>query len=384
MNIVARYKKVRAYTMELCEPLFLEDYIPQGSVFASPVKWHIAHTTWFFETFLLKNYLKNYKEFHSDFNFLFNSYYNAIGTRTARINRGVMSRPSVEDVHKYRAHVDNAMMLLFDKVALDLIFPLLEIGINHEQQHQELLLTDLKYNFSLNPIHPLYKEGASLVSNENTDAGFVSVSAGVYKVGYEGGGFSFDNEHSRHDVFLRDCIISKSLVTNGEFLQFIHDDGYKRHELWLDEGWSWINQEGIENPLYWKKANGKWFQFSLEGLIPLNEKAQLAHISHYEAAAFSEWKGMRLPTEFEWEVASESFNWGARWEHTSSAYLAYPGYKKPSGAVGEYNGKFMMNQMVLRGASNATPKGHSRRTYRNFFHPNMQWQFAGIRLASDE
>ncbi len=384
MELVNKYVEVRTHTEKLCEPLLIEDYVPQGSAFASPAKWHIAHTTWFFETFLLKEYLNGYKEYHPDFSFLFNSYYNAVGARTERMQRGLMTRPTVEEVYRYRAHVDHAMTELFNSVAFDTIASLLEIGLNHEQQHQELLLTDIKYMLSLNPIHPTFKEGFCLVNDENEAHGFVGIDAGKYAIGHSGDGFSFDNEHGQHEVFLNDALISKSLVTNADYLQFIEDDGYKRHDLWLDEGWAWVNAHAIAKPLYWKKVDKQWFQFTLSGLLPLNENAQLVHISHFEAAAFAEWRGMRLPTEFEWEVASKAFKWGSRWEHTSSAYLAYPKYKKPKGAVGEYNRKFMMNQMVLRGASNATPNGHSRITYRNFFHPLMQWQFSGIRLAKDE
>ena len=384
MTLFNKYSEVRNQTQQLCKPLLVEDYLPQGSLFASPAKWHIAHTTWFFETFLLKDFLDGYVEYHQSFNFLFNSYYNAIGNRIARMDRGLMTRPSVDEIYKYRAYVDEAMDRLFSSKDVDLFNKLMEIGINHEQQHQELLLTDIKFNFSLNPIHPIYKEGFSLVNDYNDQSGFVKIAAGSYEVGFNGEGFSFDNEHGRHKVYLHEASISKSLVTNGEYLEFVEDNGYKRHDLWLDEGWTWVNTQFIEHPLYWKKVDGEWFEFTLGGLIPLDKESQLAHVSHYEATAYAEWKGMRLPTEFEWEVASKDFNWGSRWEHTSSAYLAYPGYKKPKGAVGEYNGKFMMSQMVLRGASNATPEGHSRSTYRNFFHPNMQWQFTGIRLAKDE
>ena len=384
MTLLKKFSKVRNQTHELCKPLLIEDYVPQGALYVSPAKWHIAHTTWFFETFLLKNYLDNYVVYHPAFSFLFNSYYNSVGSRTARVDRGLMTRPSVEEVYKYRSYVDEAMNRLLSSKRNDDMLPLLEIGINHEQQHQELLMTDIKFNLGLNPLHPIYKEGFSLVNDHNTEGGFTQIPAGNYEVGFNGEGFSFDNEHGRHKVYLHEAAISKSMVTNGDYLEFMEDNGYLRHDLWLDEGWIWVTEHSIKHPLYWKKVEGEWFQFTLGGLVSLDMNAQLSHVSHYEAAAFAEWKGMRLPTEFEWEVASSEFKWGSRWEHTSSAYLRYPGYKKPKGAVGQYNGKFMMNQMVLRGASNATREGHSRSTYRNFFHPNMQWQFAGIRLAKDE
>jgi len=384
MALIDSYKSVRMRTEKICEPLIIEDYLPQGALFSSPVKWHIAHTSWFFETFILMEFLDGYKVFHPSFNFLFNSYYNAVGQKSIRSDRGLMTRPSVSEVFAYRAYVDAAMEQLLSNSNSQTLNTLLEIGINHEQQHQELIFTDLKNNFSLNPTYPIYKDGFNLVGDHNREEGYLKVKSGNYQIGFEGDGFSFDNEHGRHTVYINDLCISKALVTNGEFLDFMEDGGYQRHELWLDEGWSWVNTEGITQPLYWKNRDNAWFQFSLGGLIPIDKNAQLAHISHYEAAAYAEWKGMRLPTEFEWEVASKDLKWGSRWEHTSSAYLPYPGYKKPKGAVGEYNGKFMMNQMVLRGASNATPEAHSRSTYRNFFHPNTQWQFTGIRLAKDE
>ncbi|HYJ90246.1 MAG TPA: ergothioneine biosynthesis protein EgtB, partial [Pyrinomonadaceae bacterium] len=256
------------------------------------------------------------------------------------------------------------------------------LGLNHEQQHQELFLTDLKYTFSLNPLFPVYREDFAI--EEKTESGaesFVELEGGIYDIGYDRDGFCFDNELARHKVYLNDFEISKRLVTNIEFLEFIQDGGYSDHRLWHSEGWDWVNQNQVDSPLYWHQRDGEWFHFTLAGLRPLPLDAPVCHISFYEAAAFTEWREMRLPTEFEWETASDKFNWGLRWEWTNSAYLPYPGFKKVAGAVGEYNGKFMINQMVLRGASVATPEGHSRKTYRNFFHPHLRWQFTGIRLA---
>jgi ergothioneine biosynthesis protein EgtB len=259
---------------------------------------------------------------------------------------------------------------------------LIVLGLNHEQQHQELFLTDLKFTLSRNPLYPVYKENFALAEIGEIESNeFIEINGGIYEIGFSGEGFHFDNELGRHKVFLQDFAISKNLVTNGEFLEFIEAGGYENHLLWHSEGWDWVNQNKINSPLYWNKTDGNWYQFTLSGLRKLNPKNPVCHVSFYEAAAFAEWKNLRLPTEFEWETASEKFDWGLRWEWTNSAYLPYPNFTKPVGAVGEYNGKFMINQMVLRGASAATPAGHSRKTYRNFFHPPLRWQFTGIRLA---
>ncbi len=376
------YASVRSYTEKLCEPLEIEDYIPQPVVDVSPPKWNIAHTTWFFEEMVLKKYVPGYEAFDPGFGFLFNSYYNSVGERTARDHRGDLSRPTVKRVFEYRKHVDEKMLALLSEPPTPALAELVSLGLNHEQQHQELFLTDLKYTFSLNPLFPVYRSDFSPVENlESTSGQFLKIDAGVYEIGYQGDGFCFDNELARHPALIGAFEISDRLVTNREYLEFIDDGGYRDFRLWHAEGWDWVNQDRIETPLYWHKQNGDWFNYTLAGSKPLIMDAPVCHVSYYEASAFAEWKGMRLPTEFEWEAASDRFDWGLRWEWTNSAYLPYPGFKKPAGAVGEYNGKFMINQMVLRGASVATPPGHSRNTYRNFFHPHLRWQFTGIRLA---
>lgn len=377
-----KYGSIRQYSEIQCKPLITEDYIPQPVVYISPPKWHLGHTTWFFEEFILKNYYSGYKVFDKDFAFIFNSYYNTLGDRVLRADRGNLTRPSVNKVYEYRKYVDEHVIHLLQNNDID-IATIVELGLNHEQQHQELFLSDLKYILGHNPLFPVYKQGYDLTHHQNEAHGFLSISEGMYDIGFNGNGFSYDNEMGRHKVFLHDFEISESLVTNGEYIEFIKDDGYQRFELWLDEGWAWVNNRQICAPKYWHNIDGKWHQYTLSGLKQVSENDILCHISYYEAAAFAEWKNMRLPTEFEWEVASESLNWGIRWEWTGSAYLPYPGFSKPAGAVGEYNGKFMVNQMVLRGASSATSQNHSRPTYRNFFHPHYQWQFTGIRLAKN-
>lgn len=390
-SLLASYVGVRAFTEKLCEPLEVEDYIPQPIVDVSPARWNIAHTTWFFEEMILKQFVPDYPVYNEKFTFLFNSYYNTIGERTPRDNRGALSRPTVSEIFAYRKHVDDAMATLLskrhsDSQAADEVGPdlaeLVMLGINHEQQHQELFLTDLKFTFSQNPLFPAYSvDHAPEEAPESASEGSAEIAEGVYEVGFSGNGFCFDNELSRHKVYLNDFSISKALVTNGEYIEFIDDGGYRDFRLWHSEGWDWVNREGINAPLYWNKIAGDWNQFTLGGLRPCMPDAPVCHVSFYEATAFAEWKGMRLPTEFEWEVASDRFDWGKRWEWTNSAYLPYPGFARADGALGEYNGKFMINQMVLRGASVATPAGHSRPTYRNFFHPHLRWQFTGIRLA---
>ena len=381
MNTKANYISVRNCTESICKPLKTEDYVVQSAVFASPAKWHLAHTTWFFETFILKKYIDNYIEYNNQFSFLFNSYYNNAGERILRANRGNLSRPTVEDIYKYRAYVDERMLELLNKPIDTEIEKLLVLGLNHEQQHQELLLTDLKYMFGHNPIFPAYKNEFNLVNDLNLTNGFVSIKEGVYEIGYNKNGFCYDNELGVHKVYLNDFQINNTLVTNKEFIEFIESGAYSNFNLWLDNAWSWLNENSIKAPLYWHKINNEWHYYTLAGLQKVNPNALLSHISFYEANAFAEWKGMRLPTEFEWEIASKQLDWGKRWEWTSSSYLPYPKYKKAKGAVGEYNGKFMNNQMVLRGASVATSKNHSRKTYRNFFHSDERWQFTGIRLV---
>jgi ergothioneine biosynthesis protein EgtB len=381
-NLRAYYETVRSHTEFLCQTLETEDFIPQPIVDVSPARWNIAHTTWFFEEMILKRFVEGYQPFDETFGFLFNSYYNSIGDRTKRDDRGSLSRPTVARVFEYRRHVDEKMADLCDGPKANAARDPIVLGLNHEQQHQELLLTDLKYTFGLNPIFPVYREG--YFPEEEIDSATddtIGIDGGLYDIGFVGDGFYFDNELARHKHYLDDFSISGRLITNTEFLEFINDGAYRDHRLWHSEGWDWVNQNGIDSPLHWHRRDGEWFAFTLGGLRPLRSEAPVCHVSFYEAAAYAEWSGMRLPTEFEWEASSDRLDWGKRWEWTNSAYLPYPGFKKPDGAVGEYNGKFMINQMVLRGASIATPDGHSRRTYRNFFHPHLRWQFTGIRLA---
>lgn len=379
---IEKYLNVRKHSQQLCKPLYTEDYIPQPVEYISPPKWHLAHTTWFFEEFILKPHLNDYKVFHEQFSFLFNSYYNHVGERTLRAYRGSMTRPTVDEVYAYRAYVDEHVQKLFQQDSTTKLDDLLELGCNHEQQHQELLITDLKYVLSLNPLYPVYKEGFSLIANSNKGAGFLTIDKGNYLIGHSGDGFCYDNELAQHEVLLESFDISQALVTNGEYIEFMNDGGYKKFNLWLDEGWAWVTTNHIKSPLYWHKIDGEWFQYTLSGLQKVNPNEILCHISFYEANAFALWKGRRLPTEFEWEAASSKLDWGTRWEWTASAYTPYPGFKIAEGAIGEYNGKFMINQMVLRGSSTATSKGHSRNTYRNFFHPHLQWQCTGIRLVN--
>jgi ergothioneine biosynthesis protein EgtB len=381
-DLLAFYREVRAHTEYLCETLEIEDYIPQPIVDVSPAKWNIAHTTWFFEEMILKKYAANYKVFDENFGFLFNSYYNSIGERTLRDHRGDLSRPTVKHVFEYRKHVDARMSELIDAGASGDARDLIILGLNHEQQHQELLITDLKYTFSTNPHFPAYRE--NYAPEEEVESGaesFVEVEGGIHEIGFGGDGFCFDNELARHKVYLEDFEIGTQLITNFEYLEFMQDGGYHDHRLWHSDGWDWVSTNSVEAPLYWQRREDGWFHFTLGGLRKLAFDAPVCHISLYEAAAFAEWREMRLPTEFEWEAASGKFDWGKRWEWMNSAYLPYPGFRKAAGAVGEYNGKFMINQMVLRGASVATPLGHSRPTYRNFFQPHLRWQFTGIRLA---
>ncbi len=380
-GVLNRYDDVRSYSEELCLPLKVEDYIPQPVPFISPPKWHLAHTSWFFEAFILVPYLKDYKIFHSDFSFLFNSYYNAAGKRIFRADRGNITRPGVEEVYQYRKYIDEAMKELLTINDSDELKNLVILGLNHEQQHQELLITDLKYILGHNPIFPVYKSDFSIASGVNDTSGTIALEEGIYLIGHRGGDFSYDNEHGSHKVYIHETSIENRYITNEEYIEFIEAGGYKKAELWLDEAWSWINDNNIKAPLYWHQIENNWYQYKLSGLQKVNKEEILCHINLYEAAAFAEWKGMRLPTEFEWEAAADQLSWGKRWEWTNSAYLPYPQFKTADGALGEYNGKFMINQMVLRGASQATSEHHSRKTYRNFFHASHRWQSMGIRLA---
>jgi ergothioneine biosynthesis protein EgtB len=378
-----RFLEVRKRTEALCAPLQTEDYIPQPVVDVSPPKWHLGHTTWFFEEFILSK-VAGYNRFNSEFAYVFNSYYESLGARVIRTNRGNLSRPTVDEVYAYRRHVDNHMTKWLDGHELtSQEMQVLQVGLNHEQQHQELLLTDIKYILGHNPLFPAYGDFKEFEAAKGTSS-YLDIPSGTYPIGYHGDGFCFDNELSRHRVYLEGFSIAPRLVTNAEYIDFIRDGGYNDFQFWHAEGWDWIRNEQIEAPLYWHKVDGSWMHYTLQGLQILDPDAPISHISWYEAAAFAAWKGERLPTEFEWEVASPHMEHGLRWEWTNSAYLPYPGYQKAPGALGEYNGKFMINQMVLRGGSVATPPGHIRPTYRNFFHPNLQWQYSGIRLVKNK
>lgn len=382
MDLADCYKKVRQRTDAICEPLQTEDYVVQPVVDVSPPKWHIGHTTWFFETFILKPYFAEYQEFDPNYNFVFNSYYESVGNRVIRTDRGNLSRPTVIDIKRYRKYVDDAMynFLACGDISDD-VRELLILGFNHEEQHQELLLTDIKYILGHNPLFPAYSNDWHAPKAHPVDGGFIKINEGVYEVGFDGEGFSFDNELNRHKVYLNDFEISPNLVTNTEYLEFIEAGGYHDFRHWHAAGWDWVNANHVEAPMYWHQIDGKWHNYTFHGLQPVNWHEPLNHISFYEAYAYASWKGLRLPTEFEWEVAATQFNWGLRWEWTESSYLPYPGFAKAPGAIGEYNGKFMVGQQVLRGASEVTSPGHSRITYRNFFQPELRWQFTGIRLA---
>lgn len=377
-EIVLNYQKVRSYTEEICKPLNTEDYIPQPMENVSPPKWHLAHSTWFFEQFILVPNKTGYAVFDEDFGYLFNSYYNHFGERLLRPNRGLMTRPSVEKVFEYRAYVNKHIAQFFESCEDQELYTLLEIGLNHEQQHQELLIYDIKYILGFQPTFPAY--GDKFETAEEKGISWIQLEEGVYEIGAQNG-FCFDNEKPRHKTYGHNAALRNTLVTNGEFLEFIKEGGYQNHELWLAEGWDFIQENEIQQPLYWHKKDNQWFNYTLGGLKPLNLDLPVQHVSLYEAMAFAEWKGCRLPTEAEWELLADQLNWGQLWEWTNSAYLPYPGYKKKPGALGEYNGKFMVNQHVLKGASVATSEGHSRKTYRNFFHAQERWIFSGFRLA---
>lgn len=402
------FQNARKTTEKLCSPLQTEDYVVQAILDVSPPKWNLGHTTWFFETFILKEMLPNYQVFHPKYSFLFNSYYNNIGERVDRINRGLITRPTVEEVYEYRHYVEEQMIVFFENYPelAEKVESFMRLGINHEQQHQELFLTDLKYTFFQNPLFPTYLE-KEIPQNTNASAiEYLEVPAGLYQIGYEGSDFHFDNEKGLHQVYLHDFKIANRLINNAEYLEFMQDNGYQNFNHWLSEAWVWVEENSITSPLYWKKMDNEWYHFTLHGLQKIDPLAPVTHISLFEADAFASWKGMRLATEFEWEVAGRKFDptgqanahfmdneiyepyqneanqfLGNTWEWTNSAYLPYPFFKTAEGAVGEYNGKFMMSQMVLRGGSCTTPQNHIRHTYRNFFHPHLRWQFTGIRLA---
>lgn len=386
VNLVEAFKTVRNKSIAICDPLETEDYVLQPIGDVSPPKWHLGHTTWFFETFILIPHFFNYQPFNSNYNYVFNSYYETIGARVIRTDRGNLSRPTVSEVKAYRAYVDEAMIHFLQDDPLDAtVKATFILGLNHEQQHQELLLTDIKYILGHNPLFPPYelesayerKLASHLADPQQED---VRITEGVYPIGFEGDDFCFDNELGRHQVYVEDYTLSGQLVTNEEYLAFMESGAYEDFRFWHAEAWDWVKTNGIPAPLYWHKIADKWHRYSLNGLVSIKLNEPVCHVNYYEASAFAAWKGTRLPTEAEWEIASDQFKWGQLWEWTESAYLPYPRFQKAPGAIGEYNGKFMVNQMVLRGASLATAQGHSRNTYRNFFHAPLRWQFTGIRL----
>nr|WP_232496218.1 ergothioneine biosynthesis protein EgtB [Novosphingobium kaempferiae] len=391
-----RFATVRTLTEALVAPLSDADATIQSMPDASPAKWHLAHTTWFFETFVLRDHFPGYRLFDERWPFLFNSYYEAEGPRHARPMRGMLSRPSLDEVLAYRAHVDAHVERMLDRSDLA---ALIELGLNHEQQHQELLLTDIKHALSLNPLAPAYAAAPQPV-RVSGEMGWDQHPGGVVRVGHEGDGFAFDNEGPAHDVLIGPFALARRLVSNQEWAEFVDDGGYRDPSLWLSDGWAWVQAEGIAAPLYWHEDAA----FTLSGMARRRAEAPVTHVSFYEADAFATWAGLRLPTEFEWEYAAADHDpargvqldtaqgvqpsgspglFGDCWQWTRSAYLPYPRFRPASGAVGEYNGKFMSGQCVLKGASCATPRGHSRTTYRNFFPPEKRWQFTGVRLAKD-
>ncbi|HEX9811139.1 MAG TPA: ergothioneine biosynthesis protein EgtB [Burkholderiales bacterium] len=410
-ELLARYRDVRRASEQICRPLATEDYCIQSMPDVSPPKWHLAHTSWFFETFILRPYAANYVVFHPRYDYLFNSYYETVGSPYPRANRGLLSRPTVADIYDYRAHVDAAMARFLPRCPEEQVQTVrdrLVLGLHHEQQHQELLFTDIKHNLALNPLRPAYAEIADPPGATAPDTAWIKYSGGVREIGYDGGGFAFDNESPRHRVFLNDFVLASRCVTNGEFLAFMQDRGYERSELWLSDGWREVKEQGWRAPLYWEIREGSWCLYTLGGVRPVRDHEPVCHLSYYEADAYARWAGKRLPTEAEWEVAAASVDvsgnfveslllhpsaapvgpahaqlYGDVWEWTASDYAPYPGFRAPAGALGEYNGKFMCNQRVLRGGSCASPQSHVRATYRNFFYPNARWQFSGLRLAAD-
>jgi ergothioneine biosynthesis protein EgtB len=412
-TLLEAYRRVRHQTESLCEPLATEDYVVQTMPDVSPTKWHIAHTSWFFETFVLSEGVGGYVPHREEFGYLFNSYYNAVGPMHHRPERGFLSRPTVEEVLAYRRHVDRSMETFLtggDPARVAALAPVVVIGLNHEQQHQELILTDLKHVFSRNPLLPAYRTLEAAPATELAPHAWIDHPEGLREIGHPGPGFAFDNEYPRHRQFLEGFRIGSRPVANAEYLAFMEDGGYERPELWLSDGWRTIQEEGWRAPLHWIERDGTWFEFTLGGLRRPVSAAPVCHVSHYEADAYATWAGRRLPTEAEWEIAAapvpvegnflESGRlhpapaasppegepvqmMGDVWEWTRSSYEPYPGFRAPAGALGEYNGKFMSAQVVLRGGSCVTPVSHIRKTYRNFFPPHSRWQFSGIRLAAD-
>jgi ergothioneine biosynthesis protein EgtB len=385
------FRAVRAETERRAAPLSPEDQVIQSMADASPTKWHRAHTTWFFEQFLLVPNLPGYRVCDDRFAFLFNSYYVSAGPRHARPMRGLITRPDAREVATYRAHVDAAVERLIETAspeALPEIARIVELGLNHEQQHQELLLTDILHAFAQNPTSPAYDLNWRAPAPSSREDDFAAIKGGIYTVGDATDGFVFDNERPAHEVLLQPIRIARRLVTNADWLAFMKDGGYQTATLWLSDGWSTVQSEGWSAPGYWREIDGRWHHMTLGGLHPVDPDAPVCHVSYYEADAFARWAGKSLPTEAEWEVAARSGEiddaCGIVWQWTRSAYAAYPGYRPVEGALGEYNGKFMVNQMILRGSSLATPAGHARVTYRNFFYPPHRWQFTGLRLADSE
>jgi len=406
--LIAQFDRVRRYTETLCKPLETDDFQLQSIIQTSPPKWHIAHVTWFFETFVLPGFIPDYKPFHPHFDFLFNSYYNSQGDMHPRAKRGLISRPTVRDVYRYRAHVNAAMRGLMESVGDskwdELQFRVI-LGLNHEQQHQELLLMDIKHNFSVNPLKPAYRDDLEIPGGKSRPMRWLDRSGGVCRVGHEISGFAFDNETPRHDVLIRDHRLADRFVTNNEYLDFIEAGAYADPALWLSDGWALIQRESWCHPLYWEQKKGSWSQFTLGGVRDLNLHEPVCHLSFYEADAYARWAGKRLPLECELETmlsgqtvignftdsdllhpapAGDAGQWyGDLWAWTSSPYVAYPGFKPLAGSMGEYNGKFMSSQMVLKGGCCATAQDHARASYRNFFYPQERWAFTGLRLADD-
>ncbi len=385
---VKDFRRVRAETEARAAHLSVEDQIVQSMADASPTKWHRAHVTWFFEQFLLVPHDPAYRVFDQRFPFLFNSYYVAAGPRQARPQRGLITRPNGEDVTAYRSHVDAAVVRLIEQVPAEMadrIFEIVEIGLHHEQQHQELLLTDILHAFAQNPTDPIYNTNWRPPRAAQGPRGYVEVPAGIQSVGHSGEGFCFDNETPLHDELIPHVRIARHLLTNAEWIDFIAAEGYATASLWLSDGWSMVQAENWQAPGYWRQKDGAWHAMTLAGLKPVDPKAPVQHVSYYEAEAFARFTGKHLPSEAEWEVAARTSliadAFGIAWQWTRSAYLPYPGYRPAEGALGEYNGKFMVSQMVLRGSSLATPEGHERVSYRNFFYPAARWQFSGVRLA---
>ncbi len=411
-QILKRFSAVRDFTRYLVEPLEIEDFVIQASEFVSPTKWHLAHTSWFFETFVLGKFEDGFESLHPQYAYLFNSYYLQTGVPFTRAKRGILSRPTVKEVFEYRKYVNEQVTSFIEHCSNEVweeAAKVIEIGMNHEQQHQELILTDLKYMLGQNPLLPVYREIEHQPIAKASAINWVPFEEKVVEIGNIGDEFTYDNEHPRHRTLVQNFELADRLITNGEYLEFMNDDGYSRSELWLDEGWSTVKDNAWKAPLYWYKREGKWMQFTLSGAREIDLNEPVTHVSYYEADAFARWKGVRLPTEEEWEhacgnrviegnfvderhfhptgIESDSNSnplkkmYGDAWEWTMSAYGPYPNYKPLPGALGEYNGKFMANQYVLRGGSCATSKAHIRKTYRNFFHAHARWQFSGIRLA---